>query len=262
MKKNINQPERKKDFNRFNFSLILSITIHLLIVLSFFSMSRINLPIKNISMQKKTTVEIQIYNFRNSPESRNSIAMKKNGTEKNNQTQVENKKNEIKKTSNNDLLAEYEKSKNAEKNKKEEDFFKNSTNNKKNEETSKLEKELQGLNNALDNSNQDNNTNKNGIKGNKNQDGSIKWENDNSRKLISTEKINIPEKYIKEGIKTSLKIKFKVFGSGLISDVDIIISSGNSSLDQEIISQFKKWKFQESSDKNLANGIIEFKIGY
>ena len=73
----------------------------------------------------------------------------------------------------------------------------------------------------------------------------INWEGGKKRDLIYKTKITVPDKFKKTGLKTSLKLKFSVFENGRIINIEILESTGYPELDQNVIAQFKDWKFSE-----------------
>jgi TonB family protein len=133
--------------------------------------------------------------------------------------------------------------------------------NEKSKNIEDLENKLNRLDEALNNlsaNNESNESSKNGLETN----NGINWESGRPRRLVKKTDIIIPDEYKSTGLKMSLKIKFTVLANGLISKADVVISSGNPMLDESIVSQFKRWKFEEVLTNDNAYGTIEINIAY
>lgn len=124
------------------------------------------------------------------------------------------------------------------------------------EELDQVDEDLEFLNSLVDDTPENESTKEDG------GGTDITWQGSRERKLIESTKLDIPEKFKKEGIKTSIKLKFTVTPEGLISKVDVLISTGYTELDQAIVNQFKRWRFEGSSDAGESIGTLPIEIRY
>ncbi len=153
---------------------------------------------------------------------------------------------------------------------KELDFFKK-TDNKNESDLSELDLILQGLisSKGSDQSKKGHSDGKDPLSNEKDQpiedkkgDG-INWGNDGVVRTIEYRtEITIPDEISKTGLVYSLKIGFSVNSEGFITSTKLIISTGNSILDNSILSQFRRWKFNRVSQGVDSNGEIVIKISY
>lgn len=164
-----------------------------------------------------------------------------------------------------DIFEEYLKAQKEEKNQARKEFFEeNKNSNDGQDDLNKLKNELSMIDRVLgdiDNQGQDNGALDGGGDKSSGSEG-INWEGGKHRDLIYKTVLNIPDKFKKMGLKTSLKLKFTVFENGFIIKTEILESTGYPELDQDIISQFKNWKFKESIGNDDVIGVIEIVINY
>ena len=286
MKIKINPIEKKQERQRIKISVLFSIGFHVIFFIIFLFLSKFTQEQEKVVVIKvRLTDKIKEEIDRMSEKERQKLKKQQKKARKKIKKQLEKKKKDIEKKINKekqkietrekeiktineeaDLFEEYQKIKEEEKKKEEEEFFidENISEDSEKDESFELEDELNKLDEALDELNLQNNENEYSKKEeNGSIDGkSIKWEGSKGREVIYSTKINISDEFKKKGLKTSLKLRFTVFNNGLIAKVDVLESTGYTKLDQEIINQFKKWRFQEAKGEPDIFGIIEIDIGY
>ncbi len=107
-----------------------------------------------------------------------------------------------------------------------------------------------------------NTSNSNNNSGTGNNDG-INWRNSSStRTLIYKTEITVPEEFRNTGLIYSMRIAFSVNSDGLITDAHTLISTGNATLDNTIIAQFRRWKFNKIEQNIVSYGEIPVRITY
>lgn len=281
MKKDINPVEKEQEKKRSRISFLISFAVHFIILIIIIISSKMPVQEKHIVMTVKLTDKIN-EEMKRLPESeKKKILKKQKKAIKKKEKQLEKKKKQIEQElqkdqekplvdepvnaqKDKDVFKEYEKKRIKDEKQIEESFFDEETTIEKEEELESIEDELNKLDEALNDLeifNEDDEPTGTEQTASMNDDN-IQWQNSIGRVLIYRTELIISDEFIKKGLKTSLKIRFTVFESGLIVNVEVVTSTGFPKLDQEIIEQFKKWKFKEASGEPPIYGITEINIGY
>jgi len=280
LKKDINPVEKSEQRKRSRISFIFSVSVHIVLLIIIIISSKIPVNENPIVMTVKLTDRIN-EEMKNLPESeKKKIIKKQKKALKEKEKELEKIKKQIEKDilsdkekkvsdepveidDKNDVFKEYEKKKIEEEEQLEESFFEKENVVEKEKVLESIDEELDTLDDFLDELDMSEEEDQIGAKGQVNMnDDNIQWENSTGRILVYRTEIKISEEFMQKGLKTSLKIRFTVFESGLVANVEVVASSGFPKLDQEVIEQFKRWKFKEAPGVPPIYGITEINIGY
>jgi TonB family protein len=184
------------------------------------------------------------------------------------QDKTQEKKSNVSVDEKSDIFKEYDKTREKEKKDIEKSFFTEDvgkiSSDEKKSELSDLDKKLAELDStlkSLDNNSGGRGTGDSDTRGGTKK-GPFEWEGSNGRELVYKTPLKVSKEFEKEGVKTSIKLRFTVLDSGLISGAEVLVSTGYSELDRDIIDQFKQWRFQEIKGMPPVYGIFESDIVY